>query len=337
MGERVLSKLQFGLEATNGTAVAADTLLAGAEIPAVLPDRVPSFPEDNLGVRMASSRVRADQFLVENSISIPQAYFEVLPVLFSIGLQGGITSVEQTVSQGDWLWTFLPNQTASNTIDSITLESGDDVDAYEAEYVMAKMIKLGGTIAQAGEEAPVVAEVDYFGRQHTKTAFTGAISVPTMTDANAKLSRIYSDTTWAGRGTTEITQILRGWEIEIDTGVHPKFFGSANQYFDAHGEGMIGVMLTLILEGGTTADAEFDAFKARTKKALSIQLDSGVQIGTGDNHNFKFAMWGAYEHVTPLDDDDRGNNLYGAIFHGLYDPTGSQGLEFLVTTGIQNI
>ena len=337
MGDRALSKLQFGLETVNGTAVAADTLLAGAEIPAVMPDRTPTFPEDNLGVRARSSRVRTDQFLVNNTIRIPQAYFQALPILFSIGLQGNITPVEQNTPQADWLWTFLPSMTATNAIDSITLEAGDDTDAYEYEYVMAESIKLAGVVAQAGEEAPVEVSVDFFGRQTTKASFTGAISVPTMNDINAKFGRVYVDTTWAGRGTTEVTDLVRSWELEILTGVHPKFLGSANQFFDTHGENFIDVMLTLLLEGNSKADTEFDAFKANTKQAVSIKLDSGVAIGSGDNHNLAFSVWGAYEHVTPLDSEDKGNNLHAAVFHGLYDPTGAQLVEFLVTTDVAAI
>lgn len=337
MGDRALSKIQMGVETVEGTAVAADTLIAGAEIPPVNPDRVPSFPEDNLGVRARSSRVRLDQLLATNTLRIPQCYFQALPLMMSLGLQGGITPVEQTASQADWLWTFLPSMTASNAHDTATLEAGDDTQAYEIENVLFERLRLAGLIAQAGEEGPVEFEGDYFGRQVAPTTFTGSIAVPSMQDIIAKLGRIYIDTTWAGRSTTEVTNLVRSWDLEIMTGVHPKFFGSGNQYFDAHGEGPIDVMLTMVLEGGASADTEYDKWQAGTKQAVNITLDSGVQLGTGDNHNLEFSVWGAYESIIPLSEDDRGNNLHAAIFHGLYDPTGAQIMEFLVTTDVAAI
>ncbi len=337
MGERALSKLQFGIEATAGTAVAADTLLAGAEILPVNPDRSPSFPEDNLGVRARSSRVRLDQYLYQNSIRIPQSYFQALPPILSCALKGGITPAEQTGGQGDYLWAFTPSMTASNSLDSMTLEAGDDVQAYEIEYVMYERIRLAGVIAQAGEEGAVALEADYFGRQVTPTTFTGSISVPSMTDIIAKLSRIYVDTTWAGRGTTEKSSLLRAWELEILTGVHPKFFGSGNRFFDAHGEGFIAAMCALTYEGNATADAEFDSFRAGTKQAVRVEIDSGVQIGSGENHKLTIDLWGAYENVIPLSDEDRGNNLHTAMFHGLYDPTGAQELDVQVITDLSAI
>jgi hypothetical protein len=337
MGERALSKVQLGVEATHGTAVAADTLMAGAAIEPVNPDRTPAFPEDSLGVRMRSSRLRIDQYLYNAPLRIPEAYFQALPVLMSMGVKGGVTPTEQNASQADWLWAFTPSMTGSNAQDSSTIEVGDDTQAYEIEYCLFERVKLSGAIAQAGEMSAVGFEGDYFGRQVTPTTFTGALSVPTMTDINAKLSRIYVDSTWAGRGTTEVTSLLRAWDLEILTGVHPKFLGSANQYFDTHGESFFEVMLTLTFEGGTGADTEFDVFQAGTKQAVSIQLDSGVQIGSGDNHNFRLDVWGGYEHVTPLDSEDRGNNIHAGLFHALYDPTGAQGFDFQVTTNVAAI
>lgn len=337
MGERTLSKVQFGKETTHGTVVAADTLLAGAEITPVNPDRVPSFPEDSLGVRARSSRVRLDQYLYENTLSIPQAYYQVLPAILSLGIKGGITPTEQTASQNDQLWAHTPSMTASNAQDSITLEVGDDDQAYEIEYVLAEAIRLKGEIAQAGEEAPVAVEIDYFGRQVTPTTFTGSISVPTMNDIVAKLSRIYIDTTWAGKGTTEKTSLLRGWELEILTGVHPKFLGSADRFFTTHGEGPFEVMLTLTYEGNATADAEFDKYQLGTKQAVRVEIDSGVQIGTGVNHKLTMDVWGAYENVIPLNEEDRGNNIHAALFHGLYDPTGSQMFDVQEITNVASI
>jgi len=339
MGERAFSKLQFGKEsaAAHGTAVAADTLLAGAEIPPVNPDRTASFPVDNLGVRAAGSRVRLDQYLAQNTIRIPQCYFQALPAILSCGLKGGVTPAEQTASQNDMLWAHTPSMTATNAPDSLTLEAGDDDQAYEIEYLMFERIRLAGVIAQAGEESPVSLEADYFGRQVTPTAFTGSISVPNMTDIVAKLSRIYIDTTWAGKGTTEKTSLLRAWELELLTGLHPKFFGSGNRYFDTHGQGKIAVMLGLTFEGNATADAEFDKYRLGTKQAVRIQIDSGVQIGTGVNHKLTIDVWGAYQNVIALSGEDRGNNLHTAMFSGLYDPTGAQIMDAQVITNVAAI
>ena len=339
MGERAFSKLQFGIESpsAHGTAVAADTILAGAEIPPINPDRTVHFPEDNLGVRARSTRARINQLLATNTLRIPEAYFQALPALLSCGIKGSVTPVEQTGSQADWLWAFTPSMTASNAPDSMTLEAGDDTQAVEMEYLMFERIKLAGVVAQAGESAPVSFEGDWFARQVSTAAFTGSLSIPTMTDINAKFSRLYVNATWAARGTTEKTSALRAWEMEILTGVHPKFFGSANQYFDTHGQSVFEVMLTLTLERNAISDAEWDAYRAGTKQAIRVEINSGVQIGTGVTHKLTLDVWGAYDNVIPLSEEDRGNNIDKALFHGLYDPTGAQIFDARVITNVAAI
>jgi hypothetical protein len=334
MGERAFSKLQYGIEATPGTSVAATKILAGAEIPPVNPDRSPAFPVDSLGVRAAGSRVRIDQLLATNTLRIPDCYFQTLPAILSCGIKGGVTPTEQTPAQGDWLWAFTPSMTADNTPKSMTLEAGDDIQEVEFEYLMFERIKLSGVNAQAGEAAPVVLEADWFARQGAPSTFTGALSIPTMTDLNAKLSRIYIDATWAGRGTTEKTSMLRAWELEILTGLHPKFLGSADKYFTIHGQDILAAMLSLTWERNAAADLEWDAYRAGTKRVVRIKLDSGVQIGTGLTHSLTIDVWGAYENVIPLAENDRGNNVDTALFHGLYDPTGAQIFDVRVSTNL---
>lgn len=336
MGSRAFSKIQWGKETTSGTAVAADTMILGAEIQPINPDRVPIFPEDNMGVRARSSRALIYQYLAQNTIRIPHGYFQALPMILSCGLKGGVTPSEQTASQNDMLWTHNPSLTATNSLNSITLEAGDDTQAYEIEYVQFERIRLSGVVAQGAEASPVEIEADYYGRQVSPVSFSSC-SVPAVTPINAKLSQMWIDSAFASAGTTPVTNIIRSWELELLTGAHPKFFGSGNKYFDTHDQGDIEAMLTMILEGGSSADAEFDKFQIGTEQVIRIKIDSGVQIGTGVNHSFTFDLWGAYEHVTPLSEEDRGNNLHAVLFHGLYDGTAGDLLDINVITNVSAI
>ena len=332
---RALSKMQFGMEnpAARGDPVAADTLILGAEIGPVPVDRVPVFPEDALGVRARSSRALIYNYLVQNTLKIEHGYFDILPMLLSGTLKGNITASEQNGGESDYLWTFAPSMTATNAPDSITLEVGDNVDAYEVEYVMFEKLKLSGVVAQGTESSPVMIEADYFGRQVTKTSFTGAITAPTVEPMNAKLSRIAIDALWANRGNTEVTAILRAWDLEIIGGLHPTFHGSALRTFDVFGEGFVDAVLTLTFEGSAAADAERDKWIARTAQAIQIKV-LGSQIGSGDTFSFVANLWGAYENVVPLAEEDRGNNLHTAVFRGLYGITGATILELLTTVDV---
>ncbi len=152
MGEKSLSQLKAGVEGTGtaGTAVAADTILLAGAHPPITPDRVMTFIEDDAGVRAPTVRApRSDQFLVQDTINFENAYFQILPLLFSLGIKGRVASVIQSTGGSDSKWIFTPSMTASNTPNTATLELGDDVDAYEVEYMMIQRLKLSGVISSS--------------------------------------------------------------------------------------------------------------------------------------------------------------------------------------------
>lgn len=338
MGERALSKIQFGTEATRGTAVAADTMLLAAPIK-IDPDRKPQYPEDMLGLRARTSRSYFYEYLVRNTLKFDAQhplYYQALPMLFSIGLKGGVTPAEQTPSQSDFLWTHTPSLTAANAPDTITLEAGDDVQAYECEHTMIERYKISGNISQDGGDSPVTADCDFFARQWTATAFTGSLSIPSTELLNAKLARFYLDTTWAGVGTTEKVNLLRGFDIEILTGVHQVMAGSANRYFNTYAESFIEFMASFVFEGNSDADVIWDAFNAQSLAVARLTV-TGALIGTGVNHKLTLDLGGTWEAVVPLDSEDRGNNLHAAVLHGKYDTTGAKLLQASVITNVAAI
>ena len=339
MGEKALSKLQFGTETTGaaGTAVAADTILLAGSHPPVSPDRIMTFMEDDAGVRAPTVRApRSDQLLVQDTLTFENAYFQVLPFLFSLGIKGLITPVLQSTGGSDYKWIHTPNMTASNTLNTATLELGDNVQAYEVEYMMIQRLKLSGTISQDQSPSPMSIEVEYFGQQHTVTTFTTGIVLPTNEEINAKLTRFYLDTSFAGLGGTEKTGTLRNYEIDIISGNHPKFQGGANKTFDIHGEGDFMINTTLTLEGNAIADAIFDAWKAKTQQFLEFNV-TGNQIGTGVNQNLALGVGGYWEAVTPIAEQSAGNNLHQALHRSTYDPTGAQVFALEVITDVAAI
>lgn len=338
MGELALSKIQWGLEATRGTPVAADTMLLAAPI-SIDPDRAPHYPQDVAGLRARTTRSHIYEYLVRNTLSFDAdhpAYFQILPILFSLGLKGSVTPSEQTPSQSDYLWTFTPSLTASNAPQAGTLEVGDDVQAYEAEYMMFERYRIAGQVNQDGGNAPVTIEADFFARQWTATSFTGALSIPSTEIMNAKLAQFYLNTAWADVGTTEKTGLLREFSIEILTGVHPKFHGSSSKTFSTYGEGFIGFMANFVFEGNSDADAIWDTLNSQALQVARLKI-SGSQIGSGENHSLTIDLGGTWQRVVPMSSQDRGNNLHAAILQDKYDATGAKILQVAVSTNVSAI
>jgi hypothetical protein len=331
MGSEFFKKLQYGKESTRGTAVAATKMLGGA-IPGIPLDRKPTYPKNFFGVRSDEFHGVIHQYLVQSTLSIANLYSEALPAILGCALKGGVTASEATPAQGDYLWDFTPSETAANSPDSLTMEAGDDNQAYECEYTMFERLRVSGQVSQGMEAAPVSLEADFFARQWTATTFTGSLSIPTMAgDLNAKLARLYLDTSWAGAGGTEVTNALRGFDVEILTGVHPKFSGSAAKYFNTHGEGLIGVTGSFTLERNATTVAMLASLASQSLVVARLVIP-GAQIGSGTSHNLTIDFSGRYEEVNPMAQADRGDNLDTIVIHGMYDATGAKKLAVKCTT-----
>lgn len=340
MGQTVLRVVQYGLETTHGTNVAADTKLL---MVGTLPDsdREIVIPTVDMGVRTNkllsaayTRRVLAEGITLEQAEG--GAYFECLPLIFSMGIKAS-TGTEQTSGQADYLWTFAAPQTGDPTAKSITLEVADNTQAYEIGYVMANQITLSGD-CDTGE---VNISVECFGERIEQTTVTGGLSLPTAHFMTAKLSRLYIDDTWAGLGGTEIEDALANWQIVIDTGLHPKMFGSAQREFDSYGQGAITATATLTLERTAAVAAEELLYRPAstytpTPRYMRLTV-TGDQIGSGDNHTLQIDIAGTYTQWTSLGSERDGNTLDVVVLESGYDTTGTQALSINVTTGVQSI
>lgn len=334
-GQRVLRQIQFGKETVHGTAVAADTrALCEVTLPAT--DREVVVPGMGLGLRVPHLLDAAfvKRILAEGvQLGTPEGlYYQLVPWLLSGCLKGNITPVEQTGSQNDMLWTFAEALTGSETLDSVTLEVGDDARAYEIAYGMISELEFTGN-ADTGE---VTVSAQIFGDKIVSTSFTAAIGMPTPTFVIGSLFRLYIDDAWSELGDTEFTQTLFDWRLKITGGGHPKLRGSSSRLFGAHGQGEVVVELELGLErnAATTTEEGYFLADTTTSRFVRLAIDSGVQIGTGDNHQLTFDIAGVWSKWAPMSKDQDGNNLDVVTLMNGYDDTGSRAFGANVTTNV---
>ncbi|HRF71757.1 MAG TPA: hypothetical protein PL117_03215 [Accumulibacter sp.] len=320
MPERVLTRYQYGPETVRGTPVAATRIL-GADPKAVPNDRVWNQVRYGTGRRGGAQQKRNDTYLVKDTLNFSNVYFQALPALLQCSIDGTIAPAEQTPTQQDYLWSAVPLWSAPNTPSTLSVQLGDDVQAWVMEHLMFDRLKFAWGVPQDGEVAPVSCEAGYFAKQLTAQAFTAGLSLPSnLAMLNGKLTRMWIDSTFASAGTTEITNTLRGGEIELLNGNHPKFFGSGQRYFDGYGEGDIVGMATLTLEGNANALAAYNDFRAGTPRVLRIEFQ-GPALGTGQAMRFRVDMAGYWEIVTPVNSESKGNNLTRGVFRTLDDGT----------------
>lgn len=333
MGSRMFWKVQYGLEAyaSKGTPVAAtDKFLGTFSVPE---DIAPVYPDYNLSKRAKSNGSHILQYLADGiSLNAENGYFQALPMMLSTTLLGAITPTETTGGQLDYVWAFAPSLTSdAETLDAITIEMGDDDQAFEIEYCIGRSFNVKGAL---GGNSPCSLTWEGFGRQVTETTFTSIATNPIVEPIVPNLARLYIDTTWAGLGGTEKTGILRDFDFTLMNGAHPKFLGNSKT-FTKHGESYLEAMLTMTLEGGADANALYDLYRTRAKRAFRLKLP-GSQIGSGTTHLLQIDLWGDMK-VIPLSGDADGNSLYQVAVTGLIDETANDMIDISVTTNSQTI
>ena len=334
MGSEFFDVVQYGKEnpAARGTPVAATQMFIG-QMQSIKTDRKPVYPKEHFGKRSDAFRSVIHQRLYTNTLSTEHGCFQHLPLLGGGGLKGAVTAAEQTSGQGDYLWAMTPSMTAANNPDSFTLRMGDDVQAWISEYCLFERIRISGQIAQGMDASPVRLESDFFGRQIAESTFTAALTPRDLEPLNAKYARLYLDSAWAGVGSTELTDLLRTFDIEILTGVHPKFAGSTAQTFNRHAEGIIAVNGTFGIEGGAEANDIFADQQNNVFTVARLEITGGA-IGTGENHSFTLDFGGTFEDASPISSEDRGDNLAQFVLHDYLDNTSGLKMQWNVITDI---
>jgi len=341
-GERVLHKIQYGKETNHGTAVVADTMLLG-EVTLPDSDRTVIIPGFGTGERIPGQlnsafvrRILANGVRFATPADRGGLYYQLLPLIWSASIVGAVSPAAQTSGQSDYLWTHAVPLSAVETIDSFTLEAGDDARAYELAYCMCPEWELAGN-ADSGE---VTLSATLFGDQIAATTFTNSLTAPSATYVIGKLAKLYVNASWATLGNTEFEATLLDWQVSFKGGVHPKLRGSGQRVLDSHGQGEVEVTLSLGLERTTAVAAEEDYFLASTvtPRFVRLEIDSGIDIaGTTTHHKITLDFAGAWVAWQPFGKDQDGNNLNVATLRVGKDATGSQSFTAKVITNVASI
>jgi len=337
MSAPILGKMQIGKETAHGTAVAATKMLFATQGP-IPSDRKVTALSPDIGKNVETTGRMLQGVLAQDSLTFDQLYFGILPTLLSGLLKGGVTPVEQTVGEGDYLWDHTPGlgDTDDNTPNSFTLERGDNIQAVQIAHVMFKSLKLDWQVNQDGGESSVKASVDYFGKANVNHAFTAGLSVPTFIPLNGKLCQVYFDTLMADVGDTEISDFLRSGSLEISGGLVPDFNGGASEEFTSFHQGPISAMLTLTVKRGAASEA----MRAAINETRACRLKfNGPQIGDGVNNMLQFDLFGYVDDVVPLAQTDRNKsaNLDTMVLHSIYDPISGKVIVPQIITDIATL
>jgi hypothetical protein len=329
-GIKPFRKLQIGKEATAGTAVAATTIWRGE---GSLKDtrKIESVAEDT-GYLISTLHTNTQNFEAGITLAETPATFEQLCYL----LEGGVKKVTTGSADGSGsgkVYTYPIATTSAPTLQTFTVEGGDNQQEEVAEYCIVRNIKLSGRVNEA-----VRMSAEMVGRQVTASTFTAAVSLPTVEDILTNKGLVYIDPTTT-IGATQASQTITGFNLTLDCGMAPRYTIDGQKYFShAHAAPAKGT-LELTFEHNSTATTEKAAWRAETARAIRLKFTGSSFTTAGTAYSTKTLIvdcYGKYTDFSELGDED-GNNTVNATLELGYDSTAASAGQFIVVNSLTSL
>lgn len=310
MGARFSRLIQWGREATSGSAVAATAIVRGTGV----------FDDDDVHNRHVEDvnqiNGTTDQYTARKggqiTIDFDPANLEQLIHVLDCSITEATAAADGAGS--GWVRTYDFPTSATALPDTMTIEMGDSSGDEEMQYSFCRRWILEGS---PGQQCTLSTE--WYGREQTPTTRTASLTIPTVTPLLFGKSKVYIDDVDAVTY-TQLDCAVLGWRLEIDAGIVAKFGANGQLTFCSIVRTGFVPRLTITVELGAAALAEKVDWRANTPRRVKLLLegDALTTSGTYSNDSFIFESMGFIDDIPPIGEQD-GNNVVDIVFEGAYN------------------
>jgi hypothetical protein len=303
-------------EATAGTPGTATGLWRG--VGTIEDTRETVFPEEDIGYISGVDRSYTPQLGAALTMDATPATFEQLPYLLSAGIANTTSGSADGAGSGKIYLYTLPT-TTSPTLQTYTIEGGDNQEAERMEYAFVQMFQLEGKQGQA-----ITMQADWVGRQVTLNAFSTQPATPTVEEMLMGKAKLYIDAVSATYGNTQKSNTLMAVTYKHATGWQPIMpTGDGNLYYPSIKLVAPEVTLEITFEHESTAAAEKAAWRAGTARLIRLLVQGTALTTAGTTYTHKTLIVdlpGKWESFNKLDEDN-GNDIVTGLFRSRYNAT----------------
>lgn len=318
MAVKKLRKIQIGIETAAGTNIAASTVWRGTGVPEDVSTF--EFVEEDVGYLPGTDRLINPKVMAKIELEPTPATFEQLPLILTAGVKTVKTGVTDTGGAGK-IYAYVFPTTAANTIDTLTVEGGDDQQEEESAYCFVESFRLGG---RAGEAVQMSATL--IGQQFSTGAFTASTTAPLPAVECMMFSKgkLYLDAVTGSVGGTVKSNTLLEGQLDVKTGWQPVFTASGNLYFSFAKSTPPDVTLALTFEHDATAVAEKVNWRAGTPRLVRLQFLGSTFASSGAYpvHTVNIDLAGKWASFDKIGEQD-GNDIVRGVFQARYNTTAS--------------
>lgn len=326
-GVKALRKIQMGKETTAGTAVAATTVWRGL---GTLEDtREVVHADEDVGILMGTDRAYIPVLGGAITFEEVEATYEQVMHIFEAGIKKVGTPVTDTGGSGK-IYTYPFPTTSQNTVQTYTIEAGDDEQAEEMEYSFVEKFTISGAPKEA-----VKISADWVGRQVTTTSYTGSIAAPAVEEILFGDATLYLSTTsgaWTNDPGYLVSNTLLGFNLEVTTGRQGVYTGD-NKYF-AFDKGVAPeVTLEVTFEHNSAALDMKEFWRAKTTTLVRLLFEGSALTTAGETYSKKsyiVDLTGKWEKFDKIDEMDGNDILVGTLRARYNSIVGSAGRIIVV-------
>jgi hypothetical protein len=314
-GVKALRKIELGLETTAGTAVAGSVVWRGTGTAQNLQEVV--FVDEDVGLLPQVDRTYVPRLGVEVTLDETPATFEQIGYILEAGVKAVTDSPVTDTGGSGYIYTYTFPTTTANTLNTYTIEYGDDQEQYETEYAHCTEFTISGAAGEA-----VMMGATFVGRQETECDFTGT-ALAAVEEILFQKGKLYIDTAAGTLGSTQVTSTFLGFSLTCTTGVVGFFTGDGNLYFTATKTVRPELVCDITFEHDDTGEAQYEAWGAETAEQIRILITGAALTTAGATYTYKtlqIDMAGKWENFPGLEDQD-GNNVRTGTFRASYDST----------------
>ena len=327
-GAKSLRSVRYGYETTAGTAVAATSYLHAF---GTLEDqRETVFPNYDLSMLPGTTLSYVPKHQAALALESAPASFEEICAVFNCGIAQDTAGTQDGTAGSGYVYTFTAGTTAATTIQTLTIETGDNVQAEETAYCFVTDFNLAGV---AGEGLMISS--NWLGRAVSTCSITTAATIKVVEEILASKGVLSIDAVGGTMGNTAVTSTIKGIDLKYNTGLIPLFSLDGNIYFTEIVQAQPAVTLDVTFLHETQSVAQIAAWKAETPKQLEIEwlgsaltTAGGASGGAYTYSTLNLAMSGMWESFTKIDEED-GLDVVTGTFKALYDATSA---NFFVAT-----
>ena len=323
-GTFTYNKVQFGREATPGTAVASTTIWRG-KAAMIEDDRDVKVSEEEVGILVPAERSYIASVIGHMNFPQTELTYEQLPHI----LEAGIHTVAPT-GAGPYVYAYVfPTDTTQPAIKTYTIEAGNTLvaaDQHEMAYSFVEEFELTGQTREAWKVSS-----NWHGRQATQAAMTALTTLQAVEEVQFQNTAFYIDASGGTIGTTLKSGILLSARLRYRTGLVPLFTADGQLYFNTYKRTRpaLDFSIKMELESGSVVATERAIFKSQGRRLFRLSIPS-------DTKNLVIDFAGKYDSISDYENDDD-NTVVTFNGHAVYSQTDALFAKLTVTNSLATL